>query len=206
MWNGNEQIALLPGVLVLHCTALYDGVSKNGSGALGLSDKHSAIEATRAGLTTRPNWRTSRRRAQGQDATSSGFVRRDCWRITMILGCEVRSTCSKCPVTFLHLKNEPDAVHRQPALSTSAFVEHSFCLAPDVLQNRRAPESSSNVKLGLAVLAVRNPKSIPKYNINRMNITTLHQTDSKLKCRSLSCATKFDYDSGPSILGTVGSS
>ena len=43
--EANEQIALLPGVLVLGCKALFDGVSRSGSSALGLSDKRSALEA-----------------------------------------------------------------------------------------------------------------------------------------------------------------
>ena len=43
--NADEQITFLPRALILDCKALYHGVHKNESSALGLSDKRSAIEA-----------------------------------------------------------------------------------------------------------------------------------------------------------------
>ena len=69
MWNANEQVALLPGALVLDCKALFDGVSRCESSALGLSDKRSAFEAMALkislsskniciGFTVKLNWRT----------------------------------------------------------------------------------------------------------------------------------------------------
>ena len=45
MWNANDQIAFLQAALVPDCKELFDGVSQSESGALGLSDKRSALEA-----------------------------------------------------------------------------------------------------------------------------------------------------------------
>ena len=45
MVNANEQIARLPGASAIDCQALFDGVSRSESSALGLSDKRSALES-----------------------------------------------------------------------------------------------------------------------------------------------------------------
>ena len=45
MWNTNEQIARLPGAFSIDCQALFDGVSRSESSALGLSHKRSALES-----------------------------------------------------------------------------------------------------------------------------------------------------------------
>ena len=73
--NANEQIARLPKALVMDCQALFDGVSRSESSALGLSDKRSALEAMALQISlilneAKLSWQMSLRRAQDQVAPS----------------------------------------------------------------------------------------------------------------------------------------
>ena len=93
MWNANQQIALLPGALVLDCMALFDDVSQSEPSALWFSDKRSleAMTLKISLFSTRTHlcWVHSEAQLAEVMTKSSGpglnifeeFMRRDRWRI-----------------------------------------------------------------------------------------------------------------------------
>ena len=93
-WSANEQIPLLPRALVLDCEALYDGVSRSDSSALGWADKRSTLEAMALKISlsstgTHLHWVHSEAQLADVMTKSSGpsrnifaeFMKRDRWRI-----------------------------------------------------------------------------------------------------------------------------
>ena len=77
MGNANEQIARLPGALAMDCQALFDGVSRSESSALGLSHKRSALES----MTLQISLFSTKRSSAGRCSIVEEFLRRDRWCI-----------------------------------------------------------------------------------------------------------------------------
>ena len=157
VWNANEQIARLPRALVLECKALFDGVSRSESSALGLSDKCSALEAVALKISLSPtktqlHWVHSEAQLADVMTESSGpdrnifeeVMRRHRWRIVFQpLECAVHgkerskgSICSKITVILTRL--EMSSMHQCTSnqgfclefVNPSHAISRRVCLVP----------------------------------------------------------------------------
>ena len=100
--NAAEEVAQVPGALVLDCKSLFDSVGRSESSALGMSDKRAAIEALslkRSVTATGTQLRWVHSEAQLADVMTKGtgpgkdifltFLRRGFW--TLVQDAEMRS-------------------------------------------------------------------------------------------------------------------
>ena len=157
VWNANEQIARLPGTLVLECKALFDGVSRSESSALGLSDKCSALESMALKISissTKIQLHWVHSEALRADVMTDGsgpdrnifeeVMRRDRWRIIFQpLECAVHgkerskgSICSK--LTVILIRMEMSSMHQCTSdqgfclefVNPSHAISRRVCLVP----------------------------------------------------------------------------